>query len=174
MAGSESPLKRRKNMNVLIMDMGDDVNGVSRLSGYEGKIELLGFSHAVVMQMTGEVSGAERTSGRPSHQDFTITKYLDATSPMLNQACCEGKVFPKIDVIIGTNENGKVSEMMRYTIKGVLISAVSGGGSGGDRLLETVTLNYNHITWKFTLKESGTSLQWVFEGKWDLAKNRAV
>jgi len=150
------------------------VSGVSRLPGYEGKIELLGFSHAVGMQMTGDVSGAERTSGRPSHQDLVITKYLDATSPMLNQACCEGKVFPKIEVIIGTNENGKVSEMMRYTIKGVLISTVSAGGDGGSKPLETVTLNYNHINWKFTFEESGTALQWVFEGKWDLAKNRAV
>jgi type VI secretion system secreted protein Hcp len=161
-------------MNVIIMDMGNDVRGESLLPGYEGKIELLSLSHAVAMQMSGDVSGPERTAGKPIHQDLTITQYLDATSPMLNQACCEGKVFPKIHVIVGRIENRKVSEMMRYTIKGVLISAITVSAGGEERPLESLTLNYNHITWKFTSENSDPSLQRVVEGRWDLAKNKAA
>ena len=95
-------------MNLLIMDMGDDVRGESTLPGFGGKIEGLSFSHGVAMQMTGDISSPERTSGKPNHMDLTVTKYLDATTPVLNQACCQAKVFPKIDVIIGRNNDGKI------------------------------------------------------------------
>ena len=161
-------------MNVLILDMGDDVRGESTLPGFGGKIEVLSFSHGVAMQMTGDISSPERTSGKPNHMDLAVTKYLDATTPVLNQACCQGKVFPKIDVIIGRNDNGKVIEFMRYTIKSVLISSVSVGGGGGERPVETLTLNYNQITWKFTAPKSDASPQRIVEGKWDLAKNQAA
>jgi type VI secretion system secreted protein Hcp len=159
------------NMNVLIMDMGSDVRGESSLPGYEGKIELLSFSHGVAMQMTGDISVSERTSGKPNHQDMTVTKYLDALSPVLNQACCEGKLFPEVEIIIGRNESGKVIELMKYTISNVLISSASVGGGGGDRPVETVTLNYNKITWRFTSQNSVAGEDEAIVGKWDLAKN---
>lgn len=160
-------------MKVLIMDMGNDLRGESSLPGYEGKIDLLSFSHGVAMQITGDAGNRERTSGKPNHMDLTVTKYLDALSPVLNQACCAGKAFPKIDVIIGRNDNGKVSEMMRYTIKNVIISSVSIGGGGGDNAIEAITLNYTHIAWRFTSEESDQGSPRVVEGKWDLEKNRA-
>jgi type VI secretion system secreted protein Hcp len=165
-------LSEGENMNVLIMNMGDDVRGESSLAGYEGKIELLSFSHAVAMQITGDISRSDRTADKPNHQDMAITKYLDVVSPMLNQACCEGKIFPKVEIIVGRNDNGKVTEFMRYTLKSVLISSVSAGGAVGDRPVETLTLNYNHITWKFTAQKSESGFQGVVEGKWDLEKTR--
>src|SRR6185436_6662473 len=114
-------------MDVIILDMGNDVTGESSLAGYEGKMELLSFSHGVAMQITGDVSNTERTSGKPNHQDMTVTKYLDAASPVLNQACCEGKTFRQVDIIIGRNADGKVIELMKYTMKNVLISSMSIG-----------------------------------------------
>lgn len=137
-------------MDVIIMDMGSEVQGESSLKDYERKMELLSFSHGVAMQITGDLSNTERTSGKPNHQDMTVTKYLDAASPVLNQSCCEGKGFPQVDIVIGRNDGGKVIEMMRYTMKNVLISSISVGGGGGDKPVETVTLNYHDIAWKFT------------------------
>ena len=159
-------------MNILIMDMGDDLRGESRIPGYGDKIELLSFSHGVAMQMSGDISSQDRTAGKPNHMDLTVTKYLDVVSPTLNQACCQGKVFPKVELIVGRNDNANVVEFMRYTIKGVVISSISVGGDGGDGPIETVTLNYNHITWKFT-SQSEHGAPRVVEGKWDLEKNRA-
>jgi type VI secretion system secreted protein Hcp len=160
-------------MDILIMDMGADVRGESSREGFRDKLELLSFSHGVAMQVTGDIGGADRTVGRPIHQDIAVTRNLDAASPVLNQACCEGKVFPKVEIIAGQNDGGKVVELMRYTLKGVLISSISVGGGGGVKPMETLTLNYNHITWKFTSRESESGSQGVVEGKWDLANNRA-
>jgi type VI secretion system secreted protein Hcp len=158
-------------MDVLIMDMGPDVRGESSLEGYAGKLELLSFSHGVAMQITGDISNSERTSGRPNHTDMTVTKYLDAASPVLNQACCEGKAFPEVNIIIGRNDGGRAVELMRYVLKGVLISSISVGGGGGDRPVETLTLNYNQITWRFTAQKPEVDSPKVTEGKWDLESN---
>ena len=158
-------------MDALILDMGPDVRGECTLPGFGGKIELLSFSHGVAMQITGDISQAERTSGRPNHQDMTATKYLDAASPVLNQACCEGKSFPQADIIIGRNEGGQVIELMRYTMKNVVISSVSVGGGGGSKPVETLTLNYNQISWKFTSQQTGTDETRTVDGRWDLTKH---
>ena len=69
-------------MDVIIMDMGADVKGESNLTDFKDKMELLSFSHGVAMQITGDISNSERTSGKPNHQDMTVTKYLDAASPV--------------------------------------------------------------------------------------------
>ena len=161
-------------MDVIILDMGDHVKGESSLAGHKGKIELLSFSHGVAMQMTGDISNSERTSGRPSHQDFTVVKYLDAASPVLNQACCEGKEFPQVHVIIGRNDDGRLGELMRYTLRGVLISSLSIGGGGGDKPVETLTLNYNKIEWRFTSQRPEHGKEQSVDGKWDLGQNAAL
>ena len=160
-------------MDVIIMDMGASPKGESQLTGFTDKIELLSFSHGVAMQITGDISNSERTSGKPNHQDMTVTKYLDAASPVLNQSCCEGKAFPKVDVIIGRNDGGAVVELMRYTMKNCLISSISIGGGGGDKPVETVTLNYNQITWKFTAQKPEVGKEGNVDGKWNLSTSKA-
>src|ERR1044071_10051822 len=111
-------------MDVLILDMGSNVKGESNLDGFKDKIELLSFSHGVAMQITGDISNTERTPGKPNHQDMTVTKYLDAASPVLAQGCCQGTGYPQVDIIIGRNDSGKVIELMRYTMKNVLVSSI--------------------------------------------------
>ena len=160
-------------MDVIILDMGADVKGESNMTDYKDKMELLSFSHGVAMQITGDISNSERTSGKPNHQDMTVTKYLDQASPVLNQSCCEGKPFATVDVIIGRNESGKVVELMRYTMKNCLISSISVGGGGGDKPVETVTLNYNQLTWNFTAQTPEAGTEGNVNGKWNLSTNKA-
>ena len=160
-------------MDVIIMDMGSDVKGESNLTDYKEKIELLSFSHGVAMQITGDISNSERTSGKPNHQDMTVTKYLDAASPILNQSCCEGTPYPKVDIIIGRNDSGAVVELMRYTMKNALISSVSIGGGGGDKPVETLTFNYNQITWNFSAQKPEVGIEGKVDGKWNLSTNKA-
>src|ERR1044071_4989383 len=101
-------------MDVIILDMGADVKGESNMTDYKDKMELLSFSHGVAMQITGDISNSERTSGKPNHQDMTVTKYLDAASPVLNQSCCEGKAFPTVDIIIGRIDGDRMTDLMPY------------------------------------------------------------
>ena len=125
-------------MDVIIMDMGADIKGESSSPGFEKKIELLSFSH-----------GDDRT-GRHDFKGMTVTKYLDTVTPVLHRAAMEAKVFPQVDIIIGRIDAGRVSVLLRYILKNVLISKVSVERGSGDKPVETVTLNYDSISWDFS------------------------
>lgn len=158
-------------MDVLLMKTTPDIPGTSSLKNYEKQIELLSFSHGVAMQITGDISNTERTSGKPNHQDFTVTKYLDQSSPKFNEACCKGDNFSEVKVVVARNDKGAVLKLIEYTLKNVVVSSVSIGGGGGDKPVETLTMNYNHITWDFHHQKSEGSEGGHVDTKWDLAKN---
>jgi type VI secretion system secreted protein Hcp len=56
---------------------------------------------------------------------------------------------------------------MRYTLKNVIISSISIGGGGGDRPVETLTLNYTKINWTYAPQQGEGA-----EGRWNLSTNR--
>src|ERR1043165_2067760 len=133
-------------MDVLLMKLDPAIPGTSTMDKYAQQIELLSFSHGVAMQISGDVSNTERTSGKPNHQDFTVTKYLDQSSPKLNEACCKGDNFKSVEVVVARNDKGTVLPWIKYALKTVVLSSISTGGGGGEKPVETVTMNYNHIT----------------------------
>src|ERR1700721_2353586 len=116
-------------MDVLILDCSSaKINGESQLTDYANMIELLSYSHGVAQQITGDQSNQKRTSGKPNHQDFTVTKYLDLASPSLIDYCNGAKPIPTVTFTIGQNENGAVNAFMVYTLTNALVSSVSAGG----------------------------------------------
>ncbi|HET7321985.1 MAG TPA: type VI secretion system tube protein Hcp [Longimicrobiaceae bacterium] len=160
-------------MDVILLEL-PDMEGTSQLSGYEKKIELLSYSHGVAMQVTGDVSNTERTSGRPMHQDFHLTKYVDKTTPLLNQHCCEGKAFATAKITIGRNDAGTVIPLIIYSLTNVVVSSVSVGGGGGDKPVESFSLNYASIKWDFSTQKEAGGKEGTVQGKWDLTTNKAA
>src|SRR3954447_21000332 len=121
-------------MDVLILDASKaSINGECQLTGYEKMIELLSFSHGVAQQITGDQSNTKRTSGKPNHQDFTITKYLDLGSCKLIDHCNTATPLATITMTVGQNDNGKVIKFFTYVFTNVLVSSVSVGGGGGGK-----------------------------------------
>lgn len=158
-------------MDVIVMKMTPDIPGTCSLKDFTNQIELLSFSHGVAMQVTGDMSNEERTSGKPNHQDFTVTKYMDKSTPKLNEACCKGDNFSEVKVTVGRNDKGAVIPLIVYTLKNVVVSSVSVGGGSGDKPVETTTLNYNHITWDFHVQSDSGGESGHVDAKWDLAQN---
>lgn len=149
------------------------VPGASKVPGHEGAIEVLSFSHGVSAQVTHDVSNKNRTSGRPMHQDFSITKYIDEASPLLNQKCCEGAVLGDVVLTVGRNEAGEILDLLRYTLSNAVLSSVSIGGGGGGTPVETLTLNYSAIQWSYSVRAEGDGDESTVVGAWDLSENRA-
>lgn len=160
-------------MDVIIIDL-PGIAGECLIKNYTDKIECLSYSHAVAMQMTSDVSNKERTSGKPNIQDFTISKYMDKSSPVLNQTCCEGKKIGDATITIGRNEAGVVMPLIVYTLKDAMISSVSAASSGGDKPSETVTLNFTAIAWDYTAQKPDSSQEGTAAGKWDMKTNTAA
>jgi type VI secretion system secreted protein Hcp len=159
-------------MDVLLMKLDPVIDGTCTLDKYEKQLELLSFSHGVAMQITGDVSNTERTSGKPNHQDFTVTKYLDQSSPKLNEGCCKGDNFKSVLITIARNDKGAVLPLITYKLENVVLSSISIGGGGGDKPVETVTMNYNKITWDFHTQKFEGGEQCHVQTLWNLATNK--
>jgi type VI secretion system secreted protein Hcp len=157
-------------MDVLILDCGA-INGECTLTGYAQKIEILSYSHGVAQQITGDQSNQKRTSGKPNHQDFTVTKYLDLASASLIDYCNQAKPLASVTLTIGQNENGAVNAYMVYTLTNALVSSVSAGGGGGGKPQETVTFNYTAISWTYKQQAAGVSDSGNASATWNLATN---
>jgi type VI secretion system secreted protein Hcp len=157
-------------MYVIILDI-PNIQGESQLKGFEKKIELLSFSHGVAMQVTGDVSNTERTSGRPNHQDFTGTKYMDRASPVLNQALCKGTILGTVKVTIGRNDKGSVLPLMVYELENAVLSSVSVGGGSGDKPVATLTINYSKITWTYSAQKEEGGKEGEVKASWDVSTN---
>jgi type VI secretion system secreted protein Hcp len=162
-------------MDALFMDLtGSKIDGESLISGYEKTIEVLSFSHGVAQQITGDQSNTKRTSGKPNHQDFTFTKYMDLATTMLIDFCNQAKPIPTAKFTIGQSDSGKVTPIMVITMTNVVISSVSEGGGGGGKPQETVTFNYTKIEWEYKAQKSDVSEAGTSKATYDLAAGKAA
>ena len=148
-----------------------DIPGQTALKDFEDQIQLLSMSHGVAMQMTGNPSDRERTSGRPNHQDLTVSKYVDLSSCPLIAACNAGTNLKTITLTIGRNDAGKIMPYLIFTLDNALVSSISVGAGSGDRPTETLTLNYTKIKWDFTEQKGEMGKKGNNGAVWDLAAN---
>jgi type VI secretion system secreted protein Hcp len=160
-------------VDVIVLDLGKDIPGECLLKGFEAKIECLSYSHGVAMQVTNDLSNSERTSGKPNVQDLTTSKYMDKASPVLNQACCEGRKIGDCKLTVGRNEGGNVMPLIVYTLKDAIISSITASGGGADKPTETLSLSFTAIQWDYTAQKPDSTKEGNASGKWDMKTNTA-
>lgn len=120
----------------------DEIKGESRDSKHKDEIEVLSWQWGMKQSSTMH-SGSGGGAGKVSVRDLLITKYVDCASPNLAVFCSIGKHFSEA-VLVARKAGGNPLEYYRLTIKDVIISEVSVGGSGGlDRISETVALSFS-------------------------------
>jgi type VI secretion system secreted protein Hcp len=156
-------------MDVIIMDISG-IPGESKLAGFEKKIELLAFAHGMALQINRD---RDRTHDDPQHQEFSVTKRLDSTSPLLNLACCTGKDLGTVKITLARKEQAGLTVVMVYELSHVMISTVSVGGSTSEveTPIESLALNYKQIRWVFTpASGAGNAVQ----SGWDLENNKPL
>jgi type VI secretion system secreted protein Hcp len=157
-------------MDAILLDI-PDIKGQSTIKGFEDKIEILSASHGVAMQVTASPSSQERTSGKPNHQDLTISKYFDLSSCPLIAACNAATNLKTITMTIGRNDAGAILPYLVYTLENAIVSSISHSAGSGDRPTETVTFNYTKIKWDFTEQNATLGKKGNNGAVWDLALN---
>ena len=118
------------------------VDGEATAKGYEKWVELTSFSWGVHRGITAGVGGgSKREASAPSVHEVSISKTLDAFSPLALKEAIGGKgVDVKID-ITRTDNDGKHIAFQKYVLSAAMISNYS-LSSGGDRPSESLTLNF--------------------------------
>ena len=107
----------------------DGIDGESTDEEHAGWIEVLDFDFCIAQKVSRTASTAGGASAeRADFSEFTITKMLDKSSPLLAQACAEGRHIKS--VVFELWRAGK-AKYMAYRLANCLISAVSTYADGG-------------------------------------------
>lgn len=148
----------------------DGVDGESTRKGFEGKIELLSFVFGA-MNPTTIGSGGGGGAGKVSISAFSFNKWSDAASPVLFQACCTGKHFPKAKVTLHKAGGDAAIDYLVYEFEKCYVQAVSwSGASGGgeDRPSESVEMAFGKVTITYTPQTETGAKGSPVVASWDL------
>lgn len=148
----------------------DDVKGESQDDKNKDQIDVLAWSWGMSQSGTTHMGGGGG-AGKVSVNDLSITKYIDKSSPNLQLACCTGKHFK--EALLTVRKAGeKPLDYLKITMKEVIVSSVSTGGSGGeDRLTENITLNFADFKMAYTPQKPDGSGDAAVEAAYNIAKN---
>lgn len=148
----------------------DNIKGESQDATHKDAIDLLAWSWGMSQAGTMHI-GTGGGAGKVNVQDFSFTKYIDSATHALMDACCNGKHFDQATLIV-RKAGEKPLEYLKITMKQVLVSSVSTGGSGGeDRLTENISLNFAQFKTEYfpqTAKGSGGG---SLTAEYNIAKN---
>jgi type VI secretion system secreted protein Hcp len=151
----------------------DGIEGESQDEKHAKEIDVLAWSWGMSQSGTMHAGGGGG-AGKVAVQDVSVTKYVDASSNSLMQACCKGKHIPNILLTV-RKAGGEALEYIKLTMQECIVSAISTGGSGGeDRLTENVTLNFAKFKYAYTPQKQDGTADAAKECNWDIASNVAM
>jgi type VI secretion system secreted protein Hcp len=117
-------------------------------------------------------SGSGGGAGKANFQDMSITKFIDLASPVLMQAVAQGKHFAKGTITV-RKAGDKPLEYLKISLKKVLISAYTTGGSGGEeRLTENVTLNFAEWKIEYQQQDEKGGKAGSSDAAWNISENK--
>jgi type VI secretion system secreted protein Hcp len=150
----------------------DDVKGESQDKTHKEEIDVLAWSWGMSQQGSRHTGGGGG-AGKVNVQDLSFTKWIDKASPNLMQYCAQGDQYKEAKLTVRKAGGKEPLEYLVVTMKDVIISSVSTGGSGGeDRLTENVTLNFASVKTEYQpQKADGTADGGKVEFEWDVAGN---
>lgn len=158
----------------MAVDMFLKLNGIDGESlddKHKGEIDVLAWSWGMSNSGTFHL-GPGGGSGKANFQDLSVTKYVDLATPLLELYCANGDHFA--DAKLTVRKAGKTPlEYIVITMKKVMVTSVSTGGSGGEeRLTENVTLNFAQVEYAYTeQKDDGSKGKEKFF-KWNIPANK--
>jgi type VI secretion system secreted protein Hcp len=148
-----------------------DLKGESPVDGHEDEIQILSWSWGVSQSGTTH-RGSGGGAGKADVQDMSLTHYVDTASPALLLGCCTGKHYDEA-VLTLRKAGEKPLDYLKITLKEVIITSVSSGGSSGsEEIIENFTLNFAMFTFAYQPQDNkGAKKGGAIEVNYDIAKN---
>lgn len=154
----------------MFLKIEGEIGGESQDKTHKGDIDVLAWSWGLSNSGSFHVGGGGG-AGKANFQDISVTKWVDASSPVLMLYCANGDHFPKARLIV--RKAGKTPlEYILIDMEKVMVSSVSTGGSGGeDRLTENVSLNFAKVNVAYVQQKEDGSGEPAKNFLWDIAAN---
>ena len=162
-------------------------NGEGKKDFYKGWIELNSVTQTVTRAIETGRSGTARARAGCVLEEIEVEKEVDRTSVPLVQACSGGASFPEvfIHMCAAVTENVGAGESLHpylelrlYSVKVTSYSVNASGLDDGSIPTETLSLNFDKITWKYwpigpipeKLDVGANEVHAVVTAGWDILK----
>lgn len=159
----------------MFINMGANIKGESRdkVQGPKGDIDVLAWSWGMSQSGSTHMGGGGG-AGKANFQDLSFTKYIDSSSSALMVALAKGSHITQVELLVRKAGEGQ-QKYIHITLKEVIVTSVSTGGSGGeDRLTENVTLNFGEVKFDYTPQDSKGTVAGDKTFAWNIAENHAA
>jgi len=145
-----------------------EIRGESQQTGHDGEIEILSYSWGVT-QSGGYSYGSGGTAAKANVQDLSVSFRMCPASPKLMQNCDTGKHLDKATLacLEASESPEKYHEMV---MTDVVISSYQTGGSGDDKPIESMTLNFAKIEQEYFKQDDKGVVTSAAKGTWDQQK----
>jgi type VI secretion system secreted protein Hcp len=151
-----------------------DIKGQTQVDGHKEELEVESFQFGAGIAVTNTTTNQERTSGKPSFSEVTVTRTSDSATPQLLQKLAQGDVFTGDTIISFVREDkGTLLKLIVITLTDVILSGVS-LSSGGDVPTESISLNYAKIKVDYTKQKEEGGQEGVAPFGWDISLNKAA
>ncbi|NNE52590.1 MAG: type VI secretion system tube protein Hcp [Sulfitobacter sp.] len=154
----------------MFLDITGEIGGESQDAKHKDEIDVLAWSWGMSQSGSFHVGGGGG-SGKANFQDISVTKWVDKASAILMVYCANGDHFS--DAKLTVRKAGKKPlEYIIISMKDVLITSVSTGGSGGeDKLTENITLNFRSCKVEYIPQKKDGSGDAAKTFEWNMAEN---
>lgn len=149
-----------------------DITGESKVTGFEEFFEVTSFQFGVGRGIASARGTSTREASVVSVSEIVVTKQTDGTSIDLLTQGCEGKMDKEVQISFVRTGAGQAEEYLKFVLNGCGISGYS-MSSGGDRPVESVSLNFDKVQMSYTPVGDDLSGSPATYG-WDLAKSEKV
>lgn len=149
----------------------DDLKGDSLDATHPNEIQVLAWSWGMTQSgSTHQASGGG--SGKVNVQDLSFTKNIDTTTTNLIKACCSGSHFKQALLTVRKAGGKAPVEYLKITMKDLIVSNISTGGSGGgDLITENITLNFAKVTLDYTPQDAAGVAGNTMSASWNIPQN---
>lgn len=151
----------------------DGIAGESTDEGHRGEIELESWSWGETQSGT-RATGGGGGAGKVSMQDFHFTMKTSKASPILMQAVADGRHFPKAEIAFRKAGAEPPEDYMTITMENVLVTSYQISGSGGGLPLDSMSLNFTKITYKYCPQQATGASEPCIEEGWNVQANKPI
>ncbi len=153
-----------------------DIKGESVDAAHKEWINLTSISQSLTRPMASGISGSTRQRASVTCGDVIVTKEMDSSTPKLIAAVCDGEDFKEVLIDVCTSTGGKQRvPYFQWKLKNVRVSSynVSGQSDDGGVFHETLSLNYEEISWTYDKMGKDGKSQGKVDATWKVEEGTA-